>query len=91
MHQDKFKNMAISWSLSQHSYHLPAFNQLSQIQDQTSELKCLSHILSSQSIKLILVGHLSGILMWQEPRTIKTSAISDLPDATVDSFPNVPP
>ena len=49
MHQDKFKNSNIL-EPEQHFYHLSAFNQLFQIQDQVPELKCLSHSLPSQSI-----------------------------------------
>ena len=49
MHQDKFKNSNIL-EPEQQFYHLSAFNQLFQIQDQVPELKCLSHSLPSQSI-----------------------------------------
>ena len=49
MHQDKLKNSNIL-EPEQQFYHLSAFNQLFQIQDQVPELKCLSHSLPSQSI-----------------------------------------
>lgn len=49
MHQDKLKNMAVP-----HSCHLPAFNELSQIQDQMHDLKCLSRILSNRGSKPML-------------------------------------
>lgn len=54
MHQDKFKNMAISVSLCNIFAICQHLMEISQIQDQTPEFKCLSHILSSQGINLML-------------------------------------
>lgn len=73
----------------QHSCHLLAFNELSQIPDQISDLKCLSCILSSQGIKFMLDN--SSVWDTKVGGTQDNQAISDLPDAPVDSFPSAPP